>query len=124
MLFTLNCNECLSAEFVGETSVPSTATLNKRVFSYLRTLITWYCPHSSTAAAAINRYSLLLAGPTAANLQQRRAAAGWDRRTDGQTPDRCVEPGPHTTRAVAAKWADYPNDRIRIIEKIETKVRP
>ena len=55
---------------------------------------------------------------------QRRAAAGWDRRTDGQTPDRCVEPGPHTTRAVAAKWADYPNDRIRIIEKIETKVRP
>jgi len=28
------------------------------------------------------------AGPTAANPQQQRAAAGWDRQTDGQTPDR------------------------------------
>jgi len=30
-----------------------------------------------SAAATIDRY-LLLDGPTAANLQQRRAAAGWD----------------------------------------------
>jgi len=33
--------------------------------------------------AAIDRY-LLAAGFTAANPQQRRAAAGWDRRTDGR----------------------------------------
>jgi len=33
----------------------------------LRTLTTWHCPHSHAAAAAIDRH-LLLAGPTAANL--------------------------------------------------------
>jgi len=37
--------------------------------------------------AAIDRY-LRAAGPTAANLQQRRAAAGWDRRTDARTDAR------------------------------------
>jgi len=34
--------------------------------------------------AAIDRYLLLAAGPAAANLQQRRAAAGWDRQTDAR----------------------------------------
>jgi len=43
--------------------------------------------------AAIDRY-LLAAGPTAANPQQRRAAAGWDRRTDRRTPDSCINPAP------------------------------
>jgi len=62
------------------------AEQNKPVFSYLRTLTTWHCPHSPAAAAAIDRY-LLPAGPTAANLQQRRAATGWDRRTDGRPTD-------------------------------------
>jgi len=47
----------------------------------LRTLTTWHCPHSPSAAAAID---LLSAWPTAANLQRRRAAAGWDRQTDGR----------------------------------------
>ena len=46
--------------------------MNKSVFSYLYSLTTWHCPHSPTAAAAIDRY-LLPAEPTAANLQ---AAAG------------------------------------------------
>ena len=36
--------------------------------------------------AAIDRY-LLAAGPTAANPQQRRAAARWDRATDGRPTD-------------------------------------
>jgi len=45
-----------------------------RAFSYLRTLTTWYCPHSPAAAAAIDRY-----------LQRRVYCwghAGTDRRTE------------------------------------------
>jgi len=40
--------------------------------------------------AAIDRY-LVLAEPTAANLQQR---SGTDGRTDRRTPYRCVDPAP------------------------------
>ena len=43
--------------------------------SYLRTLTTWHCPHSPAAAAAIGPY-LPLAGPTAANMQQRVCCCG------------------------------------------------
>jgi len=50
--------------------------------------------------AAVDRY-LLLAGPTAANPQHRRAVGEWDRQTDGRTPYRYIDPIPHiTTRAV------------------------
>ena len=51
----------------------------------------------TTASAAIDRY-LLPAGRTAAN-PQRRSAAGelWDRRTDGRTDDRYIDPAAHTT---------------------------
>ena len=52
----------------------------------------------STGRAAINRY-LLPTGPTAANPQQRRAAAGWDRQTDGRTDDRYIDHAPHAQRA-------------------------
>jgi len=76
----------------------------KSVFSYLRTLTTWHCPHSPAAAASIDRY-LLSVWPTAANLQQRRAAAGWERqtngRTDGRTPDRYMDPAPRTMLAAS-----------------------
>jgi len=60
------------------------------------TLTTCHCPRLLSRApaaaadrrpaggAAIDRY-LLAAGPTAANLQQRRAATEWDGRTDRQT---------------------------------------
>jgi len=43
-----------------------------------------HCTLLSTGGAAIDQY-LLHAGPTVANLQQRRAAAKWDRhwRNDG-----------------------------------------
>ena len=59
------------------------------MFSYLRTLTTWHCPHLPTTAAAIDRF-LLPTGPTAANLQQRVCCCGpmlgqtspADRRTD------------------------------------------
>jgi len=48
-------------------------------------------PPPPAAAATINRY-LLPAGPTAANLHQRRVAAGWDRWTDRRTPDSFIDP--------------------------------
>jgi len=44
-------------------------------------MTSWRCPYSPAAAAAIDRY-LRSAGRTAANLQQRRALAGWDRQMD------------------------------------------
>ena len=48
---------------------------NKSLFSYLRMLTAWHCPHSHAIAAAVDQY-LLLAGPTAANLQQQVATVG------------------------------------------------
>ena len=52
------------------------------------------------AAAAVDRY-LLVDGPTAANRQQRRAAAGCDRRTDGWTDARKFSsPAPIIMRVV------------------------
>ena len=59
----------------GSTSSLSALNNYKSVFSYLRTLTKWHCPHSPTAAAALDRY-LLPAGPTAANLQQRISCRG------------------------------------------------
>jgi len=67
---------------------------NKSVFSFQRQLTLWHSPLcccvlicsmaaadcQSTGCAAIDRY-LLAAGPTAANLQQCRAAARWDRQS-------------------------------------------
>jgi len=59
---------------------------NNSAISFLRQLTTWHCPHPTAVAAAaaplllsagratFTRH-LLLAGPTAANPQQRRAAA-------------------------------------------------
>jgi len=43
----------------------------------------------------------LAAGPTAANPLQRRAVAEcWDRRTDGRTPNRYINPALHTSWAL------------------------
>jgi len=66
------------------------AITGKSVFSFLHQLTTWHCCGAAAAdrrpagRAAIDRY-LLASWPTAANPQQRRAAAGWDRRTDSRT---------------------------------------
>ena len=72
-------------------SAPESSTLTTRLPSHPYSLTTWHCRHSPAAATAHDRY-LLSAGPTAANLQQRRAAAEWDRQTDGRTDDRCIDP--------------------------------
>jgi len=69
----------------------------------LRTLTTWHSPHSPAAAAAIDR-NLLLAEPTAANLQRRLCGSGGSGpvlgETDERTPYRHIDPSPHTVRAV------------------------
>ena len=79
---------CNSANTVN---IAKDDTSNKFAFSYLRRLTTWHCPHSSAAAAAVDRYHLP-AGPTAANLQQPGllpwAHAGTDSRTDTVPFDR------------------------------------
>ena len=69
----------------------------------LRTLTTWHSPHSPAAAAAIDR-NLLLAEPTAVNLQRRLCGSGGSGpvlgQTDERTPYRHIDPSPHTVRAV------------------------
>jgi len=59
---------------------------NKSVFSYLRTLTMWHCPHSAATAAAMDRY-LLPTRPTAANRQpvgmlQSAVGPSWNRRME------------------------------------------
>ena len=82
MAGTASVTVCLGLSHSG-TPTPFSLTPSQRTaacllqyLSFLRTLTTWHYPHSSAASrtivrhAAIDRY-LLLAGPTAANLQQR-----------------------------------------------------
>ena len=72
------------------------------MYGFLRSLLTWHCPHlllrpSAAAAplllgaqrrAAIDRYLLL-----------QRSTDETDRRTDGRTSDHCIDPAPHTIQA-------------------------
>ena len=70
--------KCVKLENTGRRVI---TTAPPSVFSCLRTLTTWHCPHLPSArapAAAIDRHRLP-AGPTAASLLQ------TDRRTEGQT---------------------------------------
>ena len=89
-------------------STPRTAAsirnnYNKSVFSYLRTLTSWHCPHSPAAVTAPmpGRY-LLTAMPTAGNLQQGVCCCRpcCDRRMDGRTPYCFIQPAPQTMHAV------------------------
>ena len=73
---------------VRETTVPvdrhSACRRHKQsAFSYPRTLTTWHRPHSSAAAAAIDRYLLLPPGPQQQTLSGGFAAVGSCRDTDG-----------------------------------------
>ena len=60
---------------------------NKSLFSYLRTLTTWHCPHWPTARICCSNREIAT-GPRAANLQQRVYCCGTD--TGGQTDGRCT----------------------------------
>ena len=58
--------------------------MSKSLFRYLRTLTTWYCPHSSAAAAEIDRH-LLPTGHKAANRPHAAEAGERDRQTGRRT---------------------------------------
>jgi len=62
-------------------------TINKSVFSNLRMLTTWHCPHSPAAAAAIDRYISCQPGPQQQTCSSYFAGVGpcWDRETDRRT---------------------------------------
>jgi len=63
------------------------------VFSFLRLLTTWHCPHLLLRTAVLQLLlsaeqqsidiSCMIAGP---NPLQPRAASEWDRQTNGRTP--------------------------------------
>jgi len=71
------------------------SALCRRCFNNNKT-DSWY---AAPAPAAVDLY-LLPAGRSAANQPPAAAAVDlWDRRTDGQTADRYMDPAPHTKRA-------------------------
>jgi len=98
-----NCN-CL-----GEQPLRSTQCTN--VFSYLRTLTTWHCPHSPAAAAASDRYLLSQYGPMQSS---KHAAAGLllsvhtgaDRRTNTVPFHRPCSACHATSVNKKMKWTD------------------
>jgi len=75
------------------------------VFSYLRTLTTWHCPHSPAARRCCNNRSI---SPVSRAHSSKPSAAGWpvlgqtDGQTDGQTPYRCVS-APNTMQSVPTR---------------------
>ena len=71
-------------KFINLNYILTSTKLQQACVQLLCTLTTWHCPHSHAAAAVIDRY-LLLAGPTAANLQQRVCCCGpmLEQRDDG-----------------------------------------
>jgi len=68
------------------------------VFSFLRTLTTWHYSHSPAACCKLQQ-RVCCCGP----MLDRRT----DRRTDGRTPYRCIDPAPHTMRAVPIKCGPF-----------------
>jgi len=67
---------------------------NKSVFSFLRTLTAWHCPHLHVAVAECQPCSDRSISP--ARLQQLWSHAG----TDERTSYRYIDPASHTMRAV------------------------
>ena len=73
---------------------------NKSVFSFLRRLTMWHYPHSPAARrAAVGGAAIDIIcwpGPQQQTCWNRHT----DRWADGRTPDRCIDPARHSTRAV------------------------
>jgi len=101
------------------------------VFSFLRRLTTWHCPHLPAAAA--ERWPAVQQSidiscplqPTAASLQQRVCCCGvmlgqTDRETNGHRTVRyTVDPAPHTMMAVLTTTTRWP----KIIQQQATSQR-
>ena len=77
---------------------------NKSVFSYLRTLTTRHCAHLLTARRCCGNRLISVTGskPAARSYSGRMGQVDrrTDRRTNGWTPYRFIDPAPHTMRAV------------------------
>jgi len=83
---------------------PSGSVPNKSVFSYLRTLTTWHCPHSHGARCCCSSRSL---SPARRAHNSRPAVAGlllWAHaETDGRTPYRFRDAASRTVRTAPTK---------------------
>jgi len=72
---------------------------SKSVFSFLRQLTTWHCPHLLLLSAG--QQSIDISCSPDPQQQTRSIGERRDRQTDGRTPYRYIDPIPHiTTRAV------------------------
>ena len=80
---------------------------NKSVFSFLRQLTMWHCPHPAarllmTAGRLAVQQSIDVSWPPGPQQQTRssgvRRPDGTDRRTDRRTPDSCTDPAADAAR--------------------------
>jgi len=103
-------------------SFPSQSLLNKSVFSFLRALTTWHCPHlllhavlrPRAAATPAVQQSIDISNPPGPQQQTRR------------TPYRFIDPVPHTVHAGSANNSKIATDlcfRTRY-PQISVKIKP
>ena len=83
-------------------------SIDKSVFSNLRKLKTWHCPHSPAARRCCSNRTISSApGPTAANLHHRVCCCGLVLgRTDGRTLYRFIDSAPRSIDRWMDGWMD------------------
>ena len=76
---------------------------NNYVFSYLRMLTTWHCPHSLASRCMLQQSIDVSCRRAHSNKPAARCCSGRVGQSDGQTPYRFIDPASHTMRAVPIK---------------------
>jgi len=76
---------------------------NNYVFSYLRMLTTWHCPHSLASRCMLQQSIDVSCRRAHSNKPAASCCSGRVGQTDGQTPYRFIDPASHTMRAVPIK---------------------
>jgi len=97
----------------------------KSVFSFLRQLTTWHCSQLllSAGRAAIDRYLLPVHGPQQQTRLKMRSMDGTDRRTDGRTPYRYIDPAAYFARSVNNLLFALILDTVHCVNKMKTGVQ-
>ena len=97
----------------------------KSVFSFLRQLTTWHCSQLllSAGRAAIDRYLLPVHGPQQQTRLKMRSMDGTDRRTDGRTPYRYIDPAAYFARSVNNLLFALILDAVHCVNKMKTGVQ-
>jgi len=97
----------------------------KSVFSFLRQLTTWHCSQLllSAGRAAIDRYLLAVHGPQQQTRLKMRSMDGTDRRTDGRTPYRYIDPAAYFARSVNNLLFALILDAVHCVNKMKTGVQ-